>query len=91
MPGRDGTGPMGQGPATGRGLGFCTGASNAAYGCGLGLGCGRRAGFGRLRGTGFGRMAAQPFDASTQKDVLTQQRSLLQKQLESIDSQLSEL
>lgn len=42
MPGRDGTGPMGRGAATGRGLGFCTGAyaGRHAVGAGLGFGCG---------------------------------------------------
>ena len=45
MPYLDGTGPMGRGPLTGRGLGYC--------GAGLGLGCGRRMGAGRLRGYGW--------------------------------------
>ena len=43
MPGRDRTGPIGAGPMTGRGLGFCTGTG---LGMGLGLGC--RRGFRRL-------------------------------------------
>jgi hypothetical protein len=51
MPGRDGTGPLGAGPMTGRGLGPCTGASNmlkcAGLGLGLGLGLACRRGFGR--------------------------------------------
>ncbi|HPO03230.1 MAG TPA: DUF5320 domain-containing protein [Treponemataceae bacterium] len=61
MPGRNGTGPQGQGPMTGRGAGFCAG-NGAAYGAGsgrqFGYGCG--AGFGRRfggsgrRGGGFG-------------------------------------
>ncbi len=42
MPGRDGTGPMGRGPMTGRGLGRC----GAGLGRGRGLGLGRRNGFG---------------------------------------------
>ena len=37
MPGRDGTGPMGMGPVTGRGAGFCR-VSRAAGRLGLGLG-----------------------------------------------------
>ncbi len=38
MPNRDGTGPAGQGPATGRGRGPC----GAGKGTGQGLGMGRR-------------------------------------------------
>ncbi|NLW85608.1 MAG: DUF5320 domain-containing protein [Planctomycetes bacterium] len=51
MPGGDGTGPMGQGPMTGRAAGFCAGYpapgySNAFGGRGMG-GFGRRAAGGR--------------------------------------------
>lgn len=44
MPGRNATGPLGQGPMTGRGMGSCrTGvASNVQPGRGLGLGRGMR-------------------------------------------------
>ncbi|MEG3072099.1 MAG: DUF5320 domain-containing protein [Candidatus Syntrophopropionicum ammoniitolerans] len=35
MPRGDGTGPMGAGAMTGRGLGFCTDANVAGYGAGL--------------------------------------------------------
>lgn len=44
MPGFDGTGPNGQGPRTGRGMGNCD----------HGQGCGRGQGFGRGRGMGRG-------------------------------------
>lgn len=45
MPGGDRTGPLGQGPLTGRGAGFCRGAdvpgfANAGYGRGFGFGRG---------------------------------------------------
>jgi hypothetical protein len=60
MPGRDGTGPMGQGSRTGRGMGNCrTNINNTPLGCGMGRG--RRMGMnnvgpGRIgRGRGFGR------------------------------------
>ncbi len=49
MPGLDGTGPMGQGPATGRGFGYCV-QEQPLY-----AGRGRGAGFGRGRGSGMGR------------------------------------
>ncbi len=56
MPGRDGTGPCGQGARTGRGLGFCrTTTESAAEPMNTfpGMGFGRR--FGPGAGRGFGR------------------------------------
>ncbi len=62
MPGRDRTGPQGQGPVTGRGLGQCTGrnvpwpAGAGRYGYGFGPGRGMGFGWGRrARGAGWGR------------------------------------
>jgi hypothetical protein len=65
MPGGDGTGPLGQGPMTGRGMGTCTPANVPATGrrfsgFGRGFGCGRGRGFGRGMGRGFGFWRAQP-------------------------------
>ncbi|MBN2225922.1 MAG: DUF5320 domain-containing protein [candidate division Zixibacteria bacterium] len=67
MPGGDRTGPMGAGPMTGRGAGYCAGYTmpgymnpvwgrnfgQGGYGYGFGRGFGR--GFGMGRGRGFGR------------------------------------
>lgn len=64
MPGFDGTGPMGQGPMTGGGRGYCAVPANngqpqpagrgvaAGFGRGIGRGAG---GFGRGMGRGCGR------------------------------------
>jgi hypothetical protein len=55
MPGGDGTGPLGHGPMTGGGFGFCAGFSNpvnANPGIGRGLGRGRGRG---LRRVSWGR------------------------------------
>lgn len=56
MPLKDGTGPLGQGPKTGRGLGNCGGSNthdpNAGVGRGMGRGCGRGRGQGMGRGMG---------------------------------------
>ncbi|MGE4571989.1 MAG: DUF5320 domain-containing protein [Candidatus Izemoplasmatales bacterium] len=41
MPGRNGTGPLGQGRLTGRAMGPC-GSNRQAYGRGFGMGFGRR-------------------------------------------------
>jgi len=62
MPGKDGTGPLGRGALSGRGLGICkeADASREVYGSGygndrgLGLGAGRGAGNGIDRGLGLG-------------------------------------
>jgi len=51
MPNKDGKGPNGEGPRTGRGLGPCEGASSKAEDAtrGYGRGCGRGRGMGRGR------------------------------------------
>ena len=75
MPGGDKSGPMGQGPMTGRGAGFCAGSDAPGYadpGMGPGLGRGRGRGLGRGawgRGRGFRnwfRATGLPFWARTQ-------------------------
>ena len=59
MPGGDRTGSMGQGPGTGRGLGYCSGFDTPEFTKGAGYGMGRGFGFGRGmrygRGMGGGR------------------------------------
>ncbi|MBN2141272.1 MAG: DUF5320 domain-containing protein [Desulfovibrionaceae bacterium] len=55
MPGFDMTGPLGQGPMTGRGAGRCSGQAGQGRGPGFGRGLGFRRGFGPGRGLGFGR------------------------------------
>lgn len=51
MPNRDGTGPNGRGPLTGRGLGPCA-RGNRGRGNGVNQGRGQGRGFGQGRGTG---------------------------------------
>jgi hypothetical protein len=57
MPGGDRTGPLGQGPGTGRAFGYCYGYDSPGYTKGPGRGMGRGLGFGRGMGRGrsFGR------------------------------------
>lgn len=55
MPRGDRTGPEGQGPATGRKLGFCSGYDSPGYTKGFGSGMNRGYGFGRGMGRGMGR------------------------------------
>lgn len=90
MPRRDGTGPMGAGSMTGRGIGICSGTKAAKYGAGLGMGLGLacRRGFGR----GFGRsFAANQTGSKSQKELLQEQRILLQAKLEAVDKQMESL
>jgi hypothetical protein len=46
------TGPIGQGPMTGRGLGRCSGSAGPGFGFGPGRWFGRGSGFGRRFGPG---------------------------------------
>jgi len=57
MPSGDRTGPMGQGPMTGRTFGYCMGYDTPGYAkvFGGGMGRGFRFGRGMRRGMGFGR------------------------------------
>ncbi len=65
MPRGDGTGPMGMGPMTGRGAGYCAGFSVPGFmnpmGGRLGLGMGRGRGFRPYSHYGGGRFSAQPY------------------------------
>jgi len=92
MPRRDGTGPMGAGAMTGRGLGICISPDTAGLGAGRGMGLGRgfacRRGFGRGFGRGFA--FSQP-SSKTQKELLNEQKATLKYQLEAIDKQLEDL
>ena len=88
MPRRDGTGPMGAGSMTGRGLGFCTGANAVKYGAGLGMGLG----LGLACRRGFGRgFAIDQTSSKSQKELLSEQKALLKDRLEVIDKQLEDL
>ena len=90
MPRRDGTGPMGRGSMTGRGLGVCTGVNAAKFGAGLalGLGLGCRRGFGR----GFSwNTNVEQNSSKTKKELLQEQKDVLQSRLEVIDKQWENL
>jgi hypothetical protein len=93
MPARDGTGPMGQGPLTGRGFGPC------GAGRGYGMGFGR--GFGR--GWGF-RPAYQPYPAryvpvnyapeNTREQEITalkDEKDMMEQELKGITERIREL
>ncbi len=86
MPGKDGTGPTGTGPMTGRALGLCTDTEESKRGFfrGRGLGFGRGRGFGR-------RFAIGQASPEKQKSLLQDQKAVLQDRLKAIDKQLEDL
>ncbi|MDD5018411.1 MAG: DUF5320 domain-containing protein [Eubacteriales bacterium] len=98
MPRGDGTGPMGMGPMTGRGAGYCTGYAAPGFANG---------GFGMGRGRGFRRMyhmTGQPgfirygypagagtYDTVDEKQVLENEAAYLKKQLAQVRERLDGL
>ena len=88
MPRRDGTGPQGVGSRTGRGLGNCAGEQTPTQSLGFGRGGGR----GLVRRRGFGRgFLVNQAPSKTKKELLSEQKKLLQDQLDVIDKQLENL
>lgn len=85
MPGRDGTGPIGRGPMTGRGYGFCMveNPTDPGFGFGPVFGC-------RQFWKGYRRnFRANPVGSfNTQKELLAGQKKLLENRLEIIKRQL---
>ncbi len=75
MPRRNGTGPTGNGPMTGRGMGYCRG--------GIGYGMGRGAGFGR--GFGWGMYATPVAPIS-----LAERKRMLEDELKQLEAQMKE-
>jgi len=72
MPARDGTGPLGQGPMTGRGFGPC----------GMGLGWRRKFGYGRGMGRYFNW--SWPTDKQDQLNALKDYQKALEEELEDV-------
>ncbi len=87
MPWGDGTGPMGLGPRTGRGLGSCAGAGipGLVRGRGLGRGWGRGMGW-----QWFWSSASAPMSEEKRKEILRAQLSALDAQRERLRRQLEE-
>lgn len=82
---RDGTGPFGQGPMSGRGMGPCAGNARPMMG---GRGMGRGRGF--RQGMGYGMGFAPPVFAAPTKEMLQSEKAMLEAELKAIDEQLSE-
>ena len=102
MPRGDGTGPMGNGPMTGRGAGFCAGfavpGAASAVGRFGGFGCRRGAG-GGIRGAGMqmrNQFMAQQYGevgatTANEKELLSRQMNALETQLQQVKQRLEKL
>ncbi len=92
MPGGDRTGPRGEGPMTGRGLGYCAEGSRApmrgAFGMGRGFGRGR--GFARAIPPNTAPLA-QELSKEQQMKNLEQQKAAAEQRLKEIERQLEDL
>ncbi|HCE44000.1 MAG TPA: hypothetical protein DET40_10665 [Lentisphaeria bacterium] len=95
MPRGNGTGPMGMGPMTGRGMGFCAGYdvagfTNPAFGRGCGMGFGRGRGMGFRRGGGFGlmRLGMNPIAYQEQRPEPELEKQSLRNYTKTLESEL---
>lgn len=86
MPKLDKTGPRGEGPRTGRGMGDCPSDGTSQ---GLGVGLGR--GMGRSQGRGFGRFCLgcpfcgnQQITKEEQKKILEEEKKLIEEELKDL-------
>jgi len=99
MPGFDRTGPMGAGPMTGGGRGYCgRRTGNMPYygrGAGRGRGFGRSAAYGRGFGFGRGYGAAAPgyypMAAGNELGLLRNEADYLKNELEAIQRRIDDL
>jgi hypothetical protein len=99
MPARDQSGPVGEGPMTGRAAGICSGAEDNQPGDNRPFfrqhrfwrfGANRRAGgrsFGRGFGRGFGFQTAAPVNT---QDHLKRRKDILEQELKAIKNQLKD-
>ena len=88
MPGQNGTGPYGQGPMTGRGLGPCGAGAGRGRGFGRGMGCGMGRGMGM--GPGYGAVS-EPVSPEDEKAYLKQNIGALETAQKNIQARLDQL
>ncbi len=87
MPRGDKTGPAGQGPMTGRGMGYCAGYAGPGYADSPGRGMGR--GFGAGRGRMM--MPCQNYQPADEKNILESEKEALKSELEQVKDRLKQL
>ena len=103
MPGGNGTGPMGAGPMTGRGAGYCAGFDRPGFanfggrgmGMGRGMRMGRGGGFGRggfgFRNRFYGVQQAPAITPEQEKEYVKNDIKALEEELEAAKQRLKEL
>ena len=94
MPGGNGTGPMGMGPMTGGGRGYCAEPMGRPFGRGRGrFGFGR--GWGRKRGWRRGWFGYEPnaseFTPQQEAELLQKEAKAMQDEIKFINQRISEL
>jgi hypothetical protein len=91
---------MGQGPRTGRSLGFCSGNDSPGYTKGFGGRMNRGAGFGRGRGRRFGNTSSGVFQGTASTHIrskedeiklLKSEANALRQSFQAIEKRLEEL
>jgi len=90
MPAQDKTGPLGEGPLTGRGLGPCTtGLARQRFGRGFGRGFRRNCGFGNFNYP----IIQEPvvLTQNQEKEILEQDLTALKSEIQTIEQRLKEL
>jgi len=90
MPGFDGTGPMGHGPMTGRGMGFCVGYAGGPYG----FGRRRHRWFrpmGRLRPFAPGPARCHPYRAAMPEPTAAEEAAFLKEQARYLEEELKDI
>lgn len=86
MPRRDGTGPMGIGPATGRGYGVCRKAMNHWDTSSF------RFRYGKGYGRGLGRcLAGYGFSSRNRREFLEEQMEFLKGQMDEVSKELDSM
>ena len=84
MPGGDRTGPMGEGPMTGRGAGYCAGTTGVGYAPRRGFRLGLGRGFGGW-GRGFAPLGqSADVDPASEKRFLKDRARFLQAEMDRI-------
>lgn len=91
MPRGDRTGPLGLGPRTGRGFGFCNGYNIAGFRQGFRGRCFRGRGFGIAPFSPTPWSEAQAYPASSEKEYLKKELNFLENQILNLKEKLKRL
>lgn len=96
MPRRDGTGPIGLGSMTGKGLGFCSDYATPVKGMHRGFGLGYGRGFRRMNCSfngfrGKSKTSYYAFSGAEEKKVLAQEIEFLENQLKNTKKRLNDM